>query len=140
MGTNIVNLQNLAMMTWDRMLYEFRSLHLLNILPYDDNKQVFWFLYLRNKWILFIIYRSLINIMQVMEQFFDLVNTFLQNNRDTWRRRLRIRTYKVDSSSRTIKLFGCANCPLLVTGITVPLSDGFPSWMTKCHIYVSFII
>ncbi|KAL8457793.1 hypothetical protein ACS0TY_035608 [Phlomoides rotata] len=31
----------------------------------------------------------------VMEQFFDLVNTFLQNNRDTWRRRLRIRTYKV---------------------------------------------
>ncbi|KAL0315150.1 UNVERIFIED_CONTAM: Serine/threonine-protein kinase ATM [Sesamum calycinum] len=31
----------------------------------------------------------------VMEQFFSLVNTFLQNNRDTWRRRLRIRTYKV---------------------------------------------
>ncbi|KAL0417040.1 UNVERIFIED_CONTAM: Serine/threonine-protein kinase ATM [Sesamum latifolium] len=31
----------------------------------------------------------------VMEQFFGLVNTFLQNNRDTWRRRLRIRTYKV---------------------------------------------
>ncbi|XP_042436712.1 serine/threonine-protein kinase ATM-like isoform X3 [Zingiber officinale] len=31
----------------------------------------------------------------VMEQFFDLVNNFLQNNRDTWKRRLRIRTYKV---------------------------------------------
>ncbi|CAA0826719.1 ataxia-telangiectasia mutated, partial [Striga hermonthica] len=31
----------------------------------------------------------------VMEQFFGLVNTFLQNNRDTWRRRLKIRTYKV---------------------------------------------
>ncbi|XP_038683516.1 serine/threonine-protein kinase ATM isoform X2 [Tripterygium wilfordii] len=31
----------------------------------------------------------------VMEQFFGLVNTFLQNNRDTWKRRLGIRTYKV---------------------------------------------
>ncbi|CAM8916047.1 unnamed protein product [Rhodiola kirilowii] len=31
----------------------------------------------------------------VMEQFFDLVNTFLQNNRDTQKRRLGIRTYKV---------------------------------------------
>lgn len=31
----------------------------------------------------------------VMEQFFGLVNTFLQNHRDTWKRRLRIRTYKV---------------------------------------------
>ncbi|KAK4479334.1 hypothetical protein RD792_014846 [Penstemon davidsonii] len=31
----------------------------------------------------------------VMEQFFGLVNTFLENNRDTWKRRLRIRTYKV---------------------------------------------
>ncbi|XP_075505013.1 serine/threonine-protein kinase ATM isoform X6 [Primulina tabacum] len=31
----------------------------------------------------------------VMEQFFGLVNTFLQKNRDTWKRRLRIRTYKV---------------------------------------------
>ncbi|XP_057442948.1 serine/threonine-protein kinase ATM [Lotus japonicus] len=31
----------------------------------------------------------------VMEQFFDLVNTFLRNHRDTWRRRLGIRTYKV---------------------------------------------
>lgn len=31
----------------------------------------------------------------VMEQFFGLVNTFLQNHRDTWRRRLNIRTYKV---------------------------------------------
>ncbi|KAL3529546.1 hypothetical protein ACH5RR_008868 [Cinchona calisaya] len=31
----------------------------------------------------------------VMEQFFSLVNTFLQNHRDTWKRRLRIRTYKV---------------------------------------------
>lgn len=31
----------------------------------------------------------------VMEQFFGLVNTFLQNNRDTWKRRLGVRTYKV---------------------------------------------
>ncbi|KAK1388252.1 hypothetical protein POM88_016430 [Heracleum sosnowskyi] len=31
----------------------------------------------------------------VMEQFFGLVNTFLQNHRDTWKRSLRIRTYKV---------------------------------------------
>ncbi|KAI3914770.1 hypothetical protein MKW98_002006 [Papaver atlanticum] len=31
----------------------------------------------------------------VMEQFFGLVNTFLQNHRDTWRRRIGIRTYKV---------------------------------------------
>ncbi|XP_010663180.1 serine/threonine-protein kinase ATM isoform X4 [Vitis vinifera] len=31
----------------------------------------------------------------VMEQFFSLVNTFLENHRDTWKRRLRVRTYKV---------------------------------------------
>ncbi|XP_068637362.1 serine/threonine-protein kinase ATM isoform X2 [Aristolochia californica] len=31
----------------------------------------------------------------VMEQFFGLVNTFLRNNCDTWKRRLAIRTYKV---------------------------------------------
>lgn len=31
----------------------------------------------------------------VMEQFFGLVNTFLHNHRDTWKRRLGIRTYKV---------------------------------------------
>lgn len=31
----------------------------------------------------------------VMEQFFGLVNTFLQNHRDTWKRRLAVRTYKV---------------------------------------------
>ncbi|XP_077244126.1 serine/Threonine-kinase ATM-like protein isoform X2 [Tasmannia lanceolata] len=31
----------------------------------------------------------------VMEQFFGLVNTFLQNHRDTWKRRIGIRTYKV---------------------------------------------
>ncbi|XP_020591737.1 serine/threonine-protein kinase ATM [Phalaenopsis equestris] len=31
----------------------------------------------------------------VMEQFFSLVNIFLRNHRDTWKRRLRIRTYKV---------------------------------------------
>ncbi|KAF3329020.1 serine/threonine-protein kinase ATM [Carex littledalei] len=31
----------------------------------------------------------------VMEQFFGLVNMFLQNHRDTWKRRLGIRTYKV---------------------------------------------
>ncbi|KAK2663729.1 hypothetical protein Ddye_002303 [Dipteronia dyeriana] len=32
---------------------------------------------------------------QVMEQVFGLVNTFLWNHRDTWKRRLGIRTYKV---------------------------------------------
>ncbi|XP_054822231.1 serine/threonine-protein kinase ATM-like isoform X2 [Prosopis cineraria] len=31
----------------------------------------------------------------VMEQFFGLVNTFLRNHQDTWKRRLSIRTYKV---------------------------------------------
>ncbi|KAL8141962.1 hypothetical protein V2J09_014994 [Rumex salicifolius] len=31
----------------------------------------------------------------VMEQFFALVNTFLLNHRDTWKRKLGIRTYKV---------------------------------------------
>ncbi|KAK2442878.1 serine/threonine-protein kinase ATM [Trifolium repens] len=31
----------------------------------------------------------------VMEQFFGLVNTFLRNHQDTWRRRLGVRTYKV---------------------------------------------
>ncbi|KAF6155450.1 hypothetical protein GIB67_019976 [Kingdonia uniflora] len=31
----------------------------------------------------------------VMEQFFGLVNTFLQNHSDTWKRRIGIRTYKV---------------------------------------------
>ncbi|KAK1320575.1 Serine/threonine-protein kinase ATM [Acorus calamus] len=31
----------------------------------------------------------------VMEQFFGLVNTFLLNHRDTWKRRIGIRTYKV---------------------------------------------
>ncbi|XP_078431049.1 serine/Threonine-kinase ATM-like protein isoform X2 [Wolffia australiana] len=31
----------------------------------------------------------------VMEQFFGLVNSFLQGNRGTWKRRLKIRTYKV---------------------------------------------
>lgn len=30
-----------------------------------------------------------------MEQFFAVVNTFLQNHRDTWKMRLGIRTYKV---------------------------------------------
>lgn len=34
-----------------------------------------------------------------MEQFFGLVNTFLQNHRDTWKRRLGVRTYKVSSST-----------------------------------------
>jgi hypothetical protein len=38
---------------------------------------------------------DLVNALQVMEQFFGLVNTFLQNNRDTWKRRLGVRTYKV---------------------------------------------
>ncbi|XP_021718930.1 serine/threonine-protein kinase ATM-like isoform X2 [Chenopodium quinoa] len=31
----------------------------------------------------------------VMEQFFGLVNTFLYNNQDTWKRKLGVRTYKV---------------------------------------------
>ncbi|XP_048500072.1 serine/threonine-protein kinase ATM isoform X3 [Beta vulgaris subsp. vulgaris] len=31
----------------------------------------------------------------VMEQFFGLVNTFLHNNPDTWKRKLGVRTYKV---------------------------------------------
>ncbi|GAY47387.1 hypothetical protein CUMW_104190 [Citrus unshiu] len=31
---------------------------------------------------------------KVMEQFFGLVNTFLRNHRDTWKRRLGVRTYK----------------------------------------------
>ncbi|KAK7350621.1 hypothetical protein VNO77_09440 [Canavalia gladiata] len=31
----------------------------------------------------------------VMEQFFGLVNTFLRNRQDTWKRRLGVRTYKV---------------------------------------------
>ncbi|XP_019416969.1 PREDICTED: serine/threonine-protein kinase ATM isoform X2 [Lupinus angustifolius] len=31
----------------------------------------------------------------VMEQFFGLVNTFLRNHQDTWKRRLGVRTYKV---------------------------------------------
>ncbi|XP_056686258.1 serine/threonine-protein kinase ATM isoform X2 [Spinacia oleracea] len=31
----------------------------------------------------------------VMEQFFGLVNTFLHNNQDTWKRKLGVRTYKV---------------------------------------------
>ncbi|KAM2231260.1 hypothetical protein ACFX1S_015569 [Malus domestica] len=32
---------------------------------------------------------------KVMQQFFGLVNTFLQNHQDTWKRRLGVRTYKV---------------------------------------------
>ncbi|KAK1356348.1 hypothetical protein POM88_049604 [Heracleum sosnowskyi] len=36
-----------------------------------------------------------INAPKVMEQIFQLVNTFLQNHTDTWKWRLRIRTYKV---------------------------------------------
>lgn len=39
----------------------------------------------------------LLNLSQVMEQFFGLVNTFLRNHRDTWKRRLGVRTYKVSS-------------------------------------------
>ncbi|KAL9265361.1 Serine/threonine-protein kinase ATM-like protein [Drosera capensis] len=31
----------------------------------------------------------------VMEQFFSLVNTFLRSNRDTWKRKLGVRTYKI---------------------------------------------
>lgn len=41
---------------------------------------------------------DLVNALQVMEQFFGLVNTFLKNNRDTWKRRLGVRTYKVPTS------------------------------------------
>ncbi|XP_022845090.1 serine/threonine-protein kinase ATM isoform X2 [Olea europaea var. sylvestris] len=39
----------------------------------------------------------------VMEQFFGLVNTFLQNNRDTWKRRLRIRTYKENDKRKAFE-------------------------------------
>ncbi|XP_051142572.1 serine/threonine-protein kinase ATM isoform X2 [Andrographis paniculata] len=52
----------------------------------------------------------------VMEQFFGLVNTFLQNNRDTWRRRLRIRTYKV------VPFTPCAGVLEWVNG-TFPLGE-----------------
>lgn len=46
------------------------------------------------------------NFMQVMEQFFGLVNTFLENHRDTWKRKLRIRTYKVHNWSLKITTSG----------------------------------
>nr|XP_027123123.1 serine/threonine-protein kinase ATM isoform X2 [Coffea arabica] len=52
----------------------------------------------------------------VMEQFFSLVNTFLQNHRETWKRRLRIHTYKV------VPFTPCAGVIEWVTG-TVPLGD-----------------
>ena len=38
-----------------------------------------------------------LNHLQVMEQFFGLVNTFLQNHQDTWKKRLGVCTYKVSS-------------------------------------------
>ena len=50
---------------------------------------------------------SLLNIWQVMEQFFGLVNTFLQNNRDTRKRRLGVRTYKVFAFSSVGFGFDC---------------------------------
>ncbi|PVH39126.1 hypothetical protein PAHAL_5G442300 [Panicum hallii] len=52
----------------------------------------------------------------VMEQFFSLVNTFLQNHRDTSQRRLRIRTYKV------VPFTPSAGVVEWVNG-TVPLGD-----------------
>ncbi|KAK6920707.1 Phosphatidylinositol 3-/4-kinase, catalytic domain [Dillenia turbinata] len=52
----------------------------------------------------------------VMEQFFGLVNTFLQNHRDTWKRRLGIRTYKV------VPFTPSAGILEWVTG-TVPLGE-----------------
>ncbi|KAL6847730.1 hypothetical protein ACP4OV_021858 [Aristida adscensionis] len=52
----------------------------------------------------------------VMEQFFGLVNTFLQNHRDTSERRLRIRTYKV------VPFTPSAGVVEWVNG-TVPLGD-----------------
>jgi len=52
----------------------------------------------------------------VMEQFFSLVNTFLQNHRDTSERRLRIRTYKV------VPFTPSAGVVEWVNG-TVPLGD-----------------
>lgn len=42
--------------------------------------------------------------LQVMEQFFSLVNMFLQNHRDTSERRLRIRTYKVETKFMNLNL------------------------------------
>ena len=47
-----------------------------------------------------------LNHLQVMEQFFGLVNTFLQNHRDTWKRRLGVRTYKVSSPFKYNKRHG----------------------------------
>lgn len=41
--------------------------------------------------------KIILNAVKVMEQFFGLVNTFLQNHRHTWKRRLGVRTYKVSS-------------------------------------------
>lgn len=74
------------------------------------------------------------NDLQVMEQFFGLVNTFLQNNRDTQRRRLRIRTYKVTdykySQLRIIEIH--KNCLLLDT------SSGF-EW-SRFYMNVSCMI
>ncbi|XP_020405742.1 serine/threonine-protein kinase ATM isoform X6 [Zea mays] len=52
----------------------------------------------------------------VMEQFFSLVNTFLQNHRDTSKRRLKIRTYKV------VPFTPSAGVVEWVNG-TVPLGD-----------------
>ncbi|GMQ10317.1 hypothetical protein CsSME_00053368 [Camellia sinensis var. sinensis] len=53
----------------------------------------------------------------VMEQFFGLVNTFLHNHRDTWKRRLGIRTYKV------VPFTPSAGVIEWVTG-TLPLARG----------------
>ncbi|CAK7328913.1 unnamed protein product [Dovyalis caffra] len=51
----------------------------------------------------------------VMEQFFGLVNTFLQNNRDTWKRRLGVRTYKTVLVSKMCAL-------LVVSAVSAVLS------------------
>lgn len=52
----------------------------------------------------------------VMEQFFGLVNTFLQRQRDTWKRRLRIRTYKVVPFTPSAGVVEWVDC-------TVPLGE-----------------
>lgn len=66
-----------------------------------------------------------------MEQFFGLVNTFLQNNRDTWRRKLSIRTYKVMRHLEQKNwLFSCVMSSFAAD---TPYMRWISSWMIKFH-------
>lgn len=85
-----------------------------------------------------------------MEQFFGLVNTFLQNHRDTWKRKLGIRTYKVSSSvAHHISFIGLnqlASRLLLwfdysahwdvqfMFYLLFPFSHHMPSWSCACFV------